>query len=84
MTFKAIMLRDTNKFVAKKKTTISPLLVASPIVTNDVKIVFSLFFNVNCYLQLFSFQFVVIFACPQKFFNIRNKVVIKQKLNVIA
>ena len=68
MTFKAIMQRDTNKFVAKKKkkkkTTISPLLFAGRIVTNHVKIVFSLFFNGNYYLQLFNFLFVVIFACP--------------------
>ena len=84
MTFKAIMQRDTNKFVAKKRLPISPLFSAGPIVANDVKIVFSLFFNANYYLQLFSFQFVVIFACSQKFFHIRNKVVIKQKLNVIA
>ena len=84
MTFKAIMQRDTNKFVAKKKTTISPLLFAGPIVTTDVKIVFYLFFSANYYLQVFNFLFVVIFACPQKFFQIRNKVVIKHKLNVIA
>ena len=77
MTFKAIMQHDANKFVAKKKkkTAISPLLFAGRIVTNDVKIVFSLSFNGNYYLQLFNFFFVVIFACPQKFFYIRNKVV---------
>ena len=85
MTLKAIMQRDTNKFVAKKKTIISPLLFAGLIVRNHVKIVVSLFFfNANYYLQLFHFFFVVIFACPQNFFQVRNKVVIKQKLPVIT
>ena len=84
MTFKAIIQHETNKFIAKKKTTISPLLFAGSVVTNDIKIVFSLFFNANYNLQLFNFFFVVIFPCPQKCFHIRNKVVIKQKLIVIA
>ena len=61
MMLKAIMQRDINMFVAKKKkTTISPLLFSGPIVTNDVKIVFSLFFNANYYLQLFNFLFLIL------------------------
>ena len=59
MMLKAIMQHDTNMILAKKKTTISPLLFSGPIVTNDVKIVFSLFFNANYYLQLFNFLFLI-------------------------
>ena len=39
MAFKSIMQRDTNKFVAKKKTTINPSLFGGPI----VKFVFFIF-----------------------------------------
>ena len=64
MTFKSIMQRDTNKFVAKKRLPlIRHFLVA------QLSSLYFLFFNANYRLELFNFLFIVTFACPQKNFS---------------